>query len=208
MQHRANQQTESVEDYFKVSILFPFLDHLISELSSRFDAHTNQAALLQYLIPHKISQSTSYADIDQVVQYYKDDLPNSYVVDEEFARWKKKWIAMPLIKRPETLEKCLKECCPSSLPNLFTLLKIFATIPMSACACERSASGLRRLNNYLKATQGEERLRALAIFHSNYSMTIDRDRILKLFMLKKIGMWNTAITINRITISTIHTQHV
>ena len=42
-QHRVNQPTESVEDYFKVSILFPFLDHLISELSSRFDTHTKQA---------------------------------------------------------------------------------------------------------------------------------------------------------------------
>ena len=183
-QHRSNQQTDSVEEYFKVSIVIPFIDHLISELSCRFDAHTKQSASLQHLIPHRITQSTSYADIDEAVQYYKDDLPNSCVVDEEFERWKQKWVAMPINRRPETLNKCLKECCPKTLPNLFVLLKIFATIPMSACSCERSASGLRRLNNYLRTTQGEERLSALAIIHSNYTTKIDRDYVLKLFMTK------------------------
>ena len=154
-QHRANQPTESV---VKVSILIPLLDHLISELSNRFDAHTKQATLLQYLIPHKIVQSTSCANIDQAVLYYKDDLPNSCIVVEEFARWKQKWIAMLLNKKPE---KSLKECCPSSLSNLFTLLKIFATIPMSACSCECSASGLRRPNNYLRAAQAEKKTQCL-----------------------------------------------
>ena len=69
-----------------MSIVIPLLEHLISELSSRFDVHTKQVALLQHLIPHKITHITSYADIDQAVQYYKDDLPNSCVADEELER--------------------------------------------------------------------------------------------------------------------------
>ena len=183
-QHRANQPTESVEEYFKVSVVIPFLDHLSSELSCRFDAHIKQVALVQHLIPRKITQSSSYADIDQVVQYYKDDLPNRCIVDEEFDRWKHKWVSIPVSKRPETLNECLKESCLKSLPNLFVLLQIFATIPMTSCSCERSASGIRRLNNYLRATQGEERLGALAVIHSNYGTPLDRDHILRLFMTK------------------------
>ena len=44
-QHRANHETHSTEEYFKVSVVIPFLDHLISELSIRFDDHTKQVTL-------------------------------------------------------------------------------------------------------------------------------------------------------------------
>ncbi len=51
----------------------------------------------------------------------------------------------------------LKECDANALPNIFTLLKLFATLPLSSCSCERSGSSLRRLHNNLRATQTEER---------------------------------------------------
>ena len=65
-----------------------------------------------------------------------------------------------------TLNECLKKCCPQSLPNIFMLLKLFATVPMSSCSCECSASDLRRLNSHLRYTQGEERLSVLALIHT------------------------------------------
>ena len=45
-------------------------------------------------------------------------------------------------------------------PSLFKLMIL------SSCSCERSA--LRRLSNYLGATQTAERLSALALIHVNY----------------------------------------
>ena len=121
-QHRANQPYHSVEEYFRHSVTIPFLDHLISELSLRFDEHTKKAALVQHLLPVRIRSSSSVQDIEQAVAFYGDDLPNRNIVDEEYERWKAKWISIPSQDRPQSLSDSLRQCCSTSLPNIFTLL--------------------------------------------------------------------------------------
>ena len=170
-QHRPNPQSYSVEDYFKYPVTIPFLDHLISDLSSRFDVHTKRAASLQGLLPTKITADSSVCDIQEAVTFYTDDLPHASIIDEEFHIWKSRWLSVPPKDRPQTLSESLRQCCPQSLPNIFVLLKLFATLPLSSCSCERSASALRRLNNYLRCTQTEERLTALALIMSLQSMS-------------------------------------
>ena len=54
-------------------------------------------------------------------------------------------------------------------------------IPLSFCSCERSASALRPLHNYLRCTQTEERLSALALIHLNYETEMNVDTVCKLF---------------------------
>ena len=140
-QHCPNPESGSVEDYFKYTVTIPFLDHLISDLSSRFDVHTKRAASLQGLLPTRITPSSSVCDIQDAVTFYTDDLPNAGIVDEEFELWK--WCSVLPKDRPQTLSESLRKCCPQSLPNIFVLLKLFATLPLSSCSCERSASALR-----------------------------------------------------------------
>ena len=123
-------------------------------------------------------------DIQEAATFYADDLPNASIIDEEFHLWKSRWLSVPQKDRPQTLSESLRQCCPQSLPNIFVLLKLFATLPLSSCSCERSASALRRLNNYLRCTQTEERLSALALIHSNYEAQIDVDQVCKLFLEK------------------------
>ena len=113
-----------------------------------------------------------------------EDLPNPAVVDEEFHVWKSRWLSISQRESPVTLVESMKQCCPQSLPNIFTLFKLFATLPLSSCSCERSASALRRLNTFLRCIQTEERLSALAIIHSNYDAEIDIDAICRLFIQK------------------------
>ena len=50
-QHRSNPEHDSVADYFKKAILNPFLDHLISDISTRFTAHGKTAASIQECFP-------------------------------------------------------------------------------------------------------------------------------------------------------------
>ena len=183
-QHRPNPESHSVEDYFKYTVTIPFLDHLISDLSSRFDVHTKRAASLQGLLPTRITPDSSVQDIQEAATFYAGDLPNASILDEEFHIWKSRWLSVPQKDRPQTLSKSLGQCCPQSLPNIFVLLKLFATLPLSSCSCERSASALRRLNNYLRCTQTEERLSALALIHSNYEAEINVDQVCKLFLEK------------------------
>ena len=57
-------------------------------------------------------------------------------------------------------------------------------LPLSSCACENSASVLRRLNTYLRCTQTEQRLSALALIHMNYEIEISVDDVCKTFLQK------------------------
>ena len=109
--------------------------------------------------------------------FYGDDLPNKSIIDEEYEHWKSKWIMIVPQDRPQNLSDSLKQCCSHSLPNIFTLLKLFATLPVSSCSCERSASTMRCPYNYLRCSQSEERLSALALINSNYDYNIDIDKV-------------------------------
>ena len=68
-------------------------------------------------------------------------------------------------------------------PNLYILLKIVATLPVTSCECERSISTVRRLNNYMRCTMGESRLSSLALMHIKYDMPVDLDEIANLFQV-------------------------
>ena len=59
----------------------------------------------------------------------------------------------------------LKACDPDDFSNLYILLKIAATLPVTSCECERSISTKRRLNNYTRCAMGEARLSSLAIIY-------------------------------------------
>ena len=43
----------------------------------------------------------------------------------------------PKEERPNTAAKALNECDGDLFPNIYALLKICATIPVTSCACER-----------------------------------------------------------------------
>ncbi len=102
-EHRSNPEYNSAEEYFKCTVAIPFLDHLINDMSSRFDAHAKQAAPLQAILPAKLTYDSSMHDIEQAVAFYTDDLPNAAVVDEEFHLWKSRWLSVPPQERPLTL---------------------------------------------------------------------------------------------------------
>lgn len=144
-QHRLNPQSDSAEEYFKRTVAIPFLDYLITSITTRFNKHTTQVSALQGLLPIYISSTSSFDAIGPTVTFYSEDLPSADIIDEELHRWKSKWLKVPQNDRPKTLSETLKKCCPDTLPNIYTLLKLFATLPLSSCSCERSGSTLRRL---------------------------------------------------------------
>ena len=83
-----------------------------------------------------------------------------------------------------TADSCaasLTACDPDDFPNLYILLKIVATLPVTSCECERSINTMRRLNNYMRCTMGESGLSSLAIMHIKYDMPFDLDEVVNLF---------------------------
>ena len=60
-------------------------------------------------------------------------------------------------ERPSSVGEVIKECDKDMFPNIYNyvLLQIACTIPVTSCECERSASGLRQLNNFIRASMGK-----------------------------------------------------
>ena len=52
-------------------------------------------------------------------------------------------------------------------PNLFILLKIFLTVPVSSCEAERSFSALKRILTWLRSTMSQDRLSSLTLIQMN-----------------------------------------
>ena len=82
--HRSNPKFTSVEESFKKTIVIPFLDHLISDISSRFSEHSLHVASLQNLFPVKISNETDISTaMREAIEFYSTDLLNPSLLDEE-----------------------------------------------------------------------------------------------------------------------------
>ena len=81
-----------------------------------------------------------------------------------------------------------------TMPNIQVLLQLFATLSLSTCSCEHSASALRRLNTYLRCTQSEDSLAAATVIHTNYSMLVDVNHVCRLWAVKDRvqGDWSDA----------------
>ena len=71
LQHHTNPPSNSVEEYFKLSVTIPFLDHMLSDLTSRFAAHVKQSASIQRLLPANIKPDSSVDDIKEAVTFMK-----------------------------------------------------------------------------------------------------------------------------------------
>ena len=77
---------------------------------------------------------------------YRSDLPNPDIVDPELLLWKNKWPLTSAESRPFTLaESVMQKCDEKRFTNVFVLLKIGCTLPVTSCVCERNFSAMRRL---------------------------------------------------------------
>ena len=123
--------------------------------------------------------------VKYIIEQYQDDLPMPVNAEEEFFRWKRRSESVSKNDCPSTIASSLKACDHEMYPNLYVLLRIYATIPVTSCECERSGSLLKRLHTYLRASMGQTRLSALALLHANYGANIGIEKVIDTFARKK-----------------------
>ena len=118
-------------------------------------------------------------------QHYSSDLPNIIGLPAELTLWQRRWEEeveeVGIDKFPDRVSKTLISVDSVAFPNIFTILKVLATIPVTSCSCERSISSLRLLKNYLRNTTGQERLNGLALMHAHRAIPLDYNKIIDLF---------------------------
>ena len=96
--------------------------------------------------------------------------------------FKRKWSICSPIDRPDTLASALISCDEQRFPNIFRLMKIGCTLPITSCTCERSFSTLRRLRNWLRSSMTCRRLSSLALMNIHYSLPVNYDTAVEIFL--------------------------
>ena len=106
--HRSNVPGDTPCEYYCRSISIPLLDHLLSEMRSRFSSHQQKALLGLSIVPSIMVTQTSEectTKISELVDMYQDELPSPHCVTSEVHCWMMKW------------QQHLKEHGQSSLPS-------------------------------------------------------------------------------------------
>ena len=109
--HRSNQQSASVEEYFKKAIAIPFLDHLLTQRSghqsSRNPPSSPHPCLVLY---HRFSAARMLYSLNVIVQEYKDDLLSPELLSMQARRWKPRYSNMPENLTPASPAQVIEDC--------------------------------------------------------------------------------------------------
>ena len=144
--NRANTPAETVEDYYRRNLTIPFLDHLINELEVRFGSGEQETAVQCLLaVPSVLlaSKETWMTSFRRFCTFYEDSLPSPLSLNAEMTLWQRKWERQDPNTVPTTALATLKEIDHALYPNIAECLKIFVTLPVTTCECERNVSALR-----------------------------------------------------------------
>ena len=169
--HRNNIPANSTAEYFKRAVTIPSEGNL--------DAFDVMCALPSY-----VTSEPEWAEhFSRFLQKYKDDMPQPDFLEMELRMWKLFCMNSkdPL---PNSIEELLPLVDHHSFPNILTALKIFGTIPVTTCTCERSISTLGRLKNLMRSTMGEKRLSSLGLLNVHREVHLDVEKVIDHFALK------------------------
>jgi len=143
------------EEYFKITIFIPYLDLFINEIESRFIEHQKILKGFQNLFPKTSEMSTlEKNEFISLIEFYNDDLAdnNKDILISELKLRQRKILALD--KQPKNAMDALN-ICNDMYPNIYKLLQILATLPVSTASSKRSFSSLKRIKTYLRNTMSE-----------------------------------------------------
>jgi hypothetical protein len=176
---RNNVPADTPLQYYCRSISIPVLDHLLSEMKSRFTPHHKTALLGLSLVPSvmvTMSFDEFTANAKQLADLYADDLPSPRCFLSELDCWKVKWqqclTEYGLSSLPVTPTMTLKHAT-SMYPNIKVLITILCTLPVTSCSAERSFSGLKRSKTAFRSSMTTQRLSGLSILNIHRDIPID-----------------------------------
>lgn len=163
---RSNVPCESTEDYYKKTIAIPLLDHMLSEMNSRFGDLQIKASMGLQVIPAMIPQFST-----NDFEYFVDDLPSPSTLEQEMHMWKLKWANES--DPPSDINTALQNCNSIIFPNVHQILKICGIFPVTSCECERSISRLRLVKTYLRSTMSTSRASSLIMMYAHRNITVN-----------------------------------
>ena len=194
---RNNQPVNSQEDYYRVSLTIPFLDHLIRQMEMRFSnhhlIHVKGFALLPEVMKEQNDVKLWKNNVKLFLESIKSDLPHPFGIDAELDLWQVYWSRKEEVEFPDKIYKVLKATEEDIFPNIFTALKLLATLPITTCEVERSISVIRRLKSYVRNTMTQTRLNGLALLNVHRDIEVTPCEVLDAFAIqhkRKLRLFN------------------
>lgn len=81
----------------------------------------------------------------------------------------------------DTLKKCITQ---NVFPNLYKLLQLAMSLPISSATCERSFSAMRKVKTWLRTSMLQNRFNNTSILYIEKDIDIDIDVIIHQFASK------------------------
>ena len=182
--HRVNVPANTTSDYYKRAVTIPFLDQLLGQVQSRFSEGNLDILNMTYGMPNVVVSDPNWKEhFLRFLKKYEDDLPDVDFLECELRMWRLKF-ANQEAPLPSTFDQLLSHTDALSFPNILTAMRIFGTIPVTTCSCERSISTLRRLKTFMRSTMGQKRLTSLALLNVHREIILDREKVIDRFGLK------------------------
>ena len=116
-----------------------------------------------------------------LLEIYQEDIGPRAEVVPEVQRWVNKWKKEDVSTVPSSAIEA-RACHVDIYPNVYILLTILGTLPVSTATSERSFSTMRRLKTYLRSSIGNERMAGLALLSIYKDRQIDREKIMNDFV--------------------------
>ena len=184
-QQRQNIPSSNISDYYKRTLTIPLLDHLSSELDSRFDAGCSQNFIeFMQLLPSEVAKMTSQLRPENFSAVLKLYVPSVRSFDVELDLWQNTGSSDSEATELDTPEKVLPAADHDYYPNIHTLIVILATLPITSCECEWSISMLRLVKTALRSTMSETRLNGLAMLQYHRDILLTADEVVQEFVCR------------------------
>ena len=177
--HRSNTPADTPSEYYCRTISIPLLDHLLSEMKSRFSKHQQTALLGLTIVPSvlvSIPPEDLSAKVQELGQLYESDLPSPDCLESELHSWQLKWRKHHHehgeASLPSSPTLTLNQVS-SMFPNINTLLKLLCTLPVTSCSAERSFSELKRIKTPFRSAMTTARLSGLTLLYVHRDIAVD-----------------------------------
>ena len=127
---RQNVEASNPQEYYRRTVFYPFIDHFLQQLKSRF-SDSSPLLAVQELLP-QFARDGTMERLTPVLKLYERDLAGpTEVIKQEVKIW-----LWELSKDDEEIQAisfagCINLAKTLSLPHVVTLLRLYATLPSS-----------------------------------------------------------------------------
>ncbi|XP_060847306.1 52 kDa repressor of the inhibitor of the protein kinase-like isoform X2 [Rhopalosiphum padi] len=164
-------------EYWKVNGYFRILDCVLSGLRSRFSTESLK-------IGHSIDNfmKLKYDESLHFIEHYE----NALCIDKDQLKAEMLIMKNCINKDDFDIGALVSEINKKIFPNLYKLLQVALTIPVSSASCERSFSVMRRIKTWLRNSMSNDRFSNLSLLHIERDLAnnITSEEVLNIFAQK------------------------